>query len=82
MVELFRADISRMWIGGLSDPVLEEFRDWWVFLVMDWCFFCGEVRDWRVFSCLGIGGFFHPLLSFIEPMGWDGKIFLAAGSFG
>lgn len=81
MVKLFRAGISRMWMDGLSNPVLGEFRDWWVFLVTDW-WILWEGHGLQHFFLLRDWWPFHPLFSLIEPMGWDGKIFLAAGSFG
>lgn len=32
----FKAEISRLRIGGISSLELGELKDWWVFLLRDW----------------------------------------------
>lgn len=75
-----------MYVCGAFQGRYFQNEDWWVFKSYAWgakglVGFPGEVRDKWVFFYLGIVAFFNPF-SCIGPMGWDGKIFLDAGSFG
>ena len=52
-MKLFKAEISRARIGGISSHELGEFKDWWDFLFTDLLVSCSGI--WV--SCSGIGGF-------------------------